>query len=236
MKSPLDQKIIQRIKEGQISPKPRSFFVLKNISFWASTIVSIVVGAVAFATILYDISGKSYIVESIFSNNALSLQALTLIPYFWIVILSTFLYLSVRNYKKTDNFYKYNIYFIFLIIITFSISIGAFLFSAGVGQATDELSKKYIPFYDRYSKILDIKKDIFIDKMQELGITKELLDNNPELREQVDKKFRENVLGKRYVADSPEQCSRIKFACESSEIHFSDDKGCGCRDLYQEIN
>ena len=38
----------------------------------------------------------------------------------------------------------------------------------------------------------------------------------------------------RYVGNSLEECSRIKFICASEFEYFSDDKGCGCKKIIQE--
>jgi len=52
-----------------------------------------------------------------------------------------------------------------------------------------------------------------------------------ELKEKIDKKFRENVLGKTYLY-SPTECNTIKYQCNKKEIPFSDNLGCGCRNIY----
>ena len=65
-----------------------------------------------------------------------------------------------------------------------------------------------------------------------MGITKEILDNNPELKAKVLKKFEENVLGKIYIYRKPRKCFRDSFRCQKNEIFFQDIYGCGCREIY----
>ena len=147
------------------------------------------------------------------------------------MILVLILIFSIKNYKKTEKFYKYNINFIFLIIIILSFGIGTIMFGLGIGKKTEELSQKLLPFYGHYQKILTIKKEIFKNKLKKIGITQELLNKNPALKKKVDKKFRENVLGKKYLF-KPEECKIIKYNCPQGSILFTDKFGCGCRDLY----
>jgi len=231
MKTKLSEKIIKEIQEKQITSKSKIFFIVKNILFWLHSLVSILIGAISFSTILYNFSGDQEIIYGFLSKNNISLEVLSFLPIFWIIVLVTFLILSIKNYKQTDNFYKYNIYFIFLIIIVFAFGFGAILFSLGVGEKTEKLSQKYLPYYDRYTKILTLKKEIFKNKLINIGVTPQILAEHPELKEKIDKKFRENVLGKTYLY-SPTKCTTIKYTCDQKEIPFSDDLGCGCRNLY----
>jgi len=119
--------------------------------------------------------------------------------------------------------------------LTVSFTLGAVFFYLGLAQKTEEISAKYLPFYDRYVKIQDLRKRIFIKKMNNLGITKELLDKNPELRKKVEDKFDRNVLGKIYIYRAPKKCLVDSFKCERGEIFFEDLKGCGCRQIYSDL-
>lgn len=220
MKPNFNEKIINRIREKNIFPKPKIFFILKNISFWFFSILSILIGAISFATILHNISDK----KELFQN-------FSYLPIFWIFILIIFLIISINNYRKTNNFYKYNIYFIFIIIIIFSFILGVLMFSFGVGEKTEQLSQKYLPFYEKHQRITDLKKEIFKDKLIEIGVTSEIIKENPKLKEKIDKKFRENVLGKTYLY-SPEKCLEIEYTCPKNSIPFLDNLGCGCRTIY----
>lgn len=231
MKSELNKKIIEKIRGQHLAPKPKIFFVLKNVFFWSLFLLSILLGTISFATILYNFSGNQEILQNLFLKNNLSLETINFFPIFWIVILILFLLLSIKNYKKTERFYKYNINFIFLIVIILSFGIGSIMFSLGVGEKTEKLSQEYLPFYGRYQKIMIIKKEIFKNKLVKIGVTSQILEEHPELKKKIDKKFRENVLGKTYLF-VPEECSAIKYTCPEYSISFSDSLGCGCRNLY----
>lgn len=71
---------------------------------------------------------------------------------------------------------------VILSAVSVSFVLGSLFFYLGLAQKTEEISVKYLPFYDKYLKVQDLRKKVFVKKMKELGITKEILENNPELR------------------------------------------------------
>ena len=113
--------------------------------------------------------------------------------------------------------------------------LGVLFFYSGLAQKTDEISQRYLPFYNKYQKIQEIKKKIFISRLKEIGVTQKILEQNPELKKQIEEKFDKNVLGKIYLYRKPEQCLKDNFKCQNDEVFFEDAKGCGCREVYSNL-
>lgn len=236
MNDNLEKEILNKIRTSGLKPRPKLYFIIKNISFWSLSIIFIAVGGIAFASMLYKISDSYYILQSVFDAGlSISENILYLVPYFWLSILSILLILAIINFKKTDFAYRYNINIVLLLMLGGAVFLGTLMFYLGISQKTEELSQKYIPFYDRYSKILIIKKEIFAKKMINLGITKKLLEDNPEIKKEIEEKFHKNVLGKIYMYKKPKECLKNNFKCEKNEIFFEDKIGCGCRNIYVNI-
>ncbi|MCK5588757.1 MAG: hypothetical protein KAI16_00405 [Candidatus Pacebacteria bacterium] len=211
MNDNLEKEILNKIRTSGLKPRPKLYFIIKNISFWSLSIIFIAVGGIAFASMLYKISDSYYILQSVFDAGlSISENILYLVPYFWLSILSILLILAIINFKKTDFAYRYNINIVLLLMLGGAVFLGTLMFYLGISQKTEELSQKYIPFYDRYSKILIIKKEIFA-------------------------KFHKNVLGKIYMYKKPKECLKNNFKCEKNEIFFEDKIGCGCRNIYINI-
>lgn len=116
-----------------------------------------------------------------------------------------------------------------------SVLLGIIFFYGGLAQKTDEVSQKYLPFYSKYQKIQDVKKRIFVSRLKKLGVTREILKQNPELKKQIEEKFEKNVLGKIYLYRKPKQCLKENFRCQKDEVFFEDEKGCGCREVYSNL-
>ena len=232
----IEKKILEKIKREGIKPKPRSYFVIRNLSFWGLSFSFVLVGGISFASILYKISDSYSILQSVFNNSFSILHYLFyLVPYFWLAILFIFLILAIINFKKTEFSYRYNINLILLYMLLSVVVLGVFMFYLGVSQKTEILSQKYIPFYDRYTKIVNLRKQIFVQKMVDLGFTAEFLNNNPDIKKEVEKKFQKNVLGKMYIYGQSEECKRETFVCQNDEIFFKDNEGCGCRQIYVQL-
>ena len=80
-------------------------------------------------------------------------------------------------------------------------------------------------------KISEIKKEIFLKKLKEIGITKEILEKHPELKIKIEEKFNEKVLGER-ILDKNKNCEKEKISCYQNELPFKNEKGCGCKKIY----
>lgn len=232
----LEQRILDRIKQEKIEPKSKWFFVFKNISYWLLFAFSVLLGSVSFASVLYKLTGNYEVVQDFVSDKFTLFDSLPFIlPYFWIIIFSIFFVLAIYNYKKTKGFYKYQMSFIVL-LLSVSVFVGGYLmYVFGVAEKTEEISQKYLPFYNKYEMIQNLRKDVFVEKLKELGVTKKILENSPELKKKIEDKFDKNVLGKTYIFRKPEVCLEENFVCLEKEIFFEDKKGCGCRDVYTDI-
>jgi hypothetical protein len=120
---------------------------------------------------------------------------------------------------------------VLLFNISISFFLGILLFYSGLAQKADEFSSRHLGFYQKNIKITEIKKEIFLKKLKEIGVTKEVLKEHPELKKKIELKFDEKVLGKIY--HTKEECLEKKFSCEDNSIFFKDKKGCGCKKIYR---
>ncbi len=232
----LEKRILERIKNEKIEPKSKWFFVCKNVSAWVLVIFSILLGAVSFASVLYKLTGNYEVVQDFVSNKFTFFDSLPyILPYFWIIIFGIFFGLAIFNYKKTKRFYRYQTSFVVLLFSSLIVVSGYFMYLFGVPEKTEEISQKYLPFYNKYETILNIKKKIFIRRLKDIGVTKNILDNSPELKKKIEDKFDKNVLGKTYMFRSPNSCLEESFVCLDGEMFFEDQKGCGCRVIYADI-
>jgi glucan phosphoethanolaminetransferase (alkaline phosphatase superfamily) len=201
--------------------------VLKNSFFLSAFGISIFVGALSFSILFYIFSdNSSYILERY------DFEKLKFAIGFWLYILITFILFAIKNYRKTNNSYKHSLSSIFITNIFLSLFFGTILFYTGLAQKADEFSTKHLNFYQKNIKITEIKKEIFLKKLKEIGITKELLKQHPELKEKIENKFNEKVLGKIYF-NNTDDCEVLKSSCKKNTVFFQDKKGCGCKKIYR---
>jgi hypothetical protein len=107
------------------------------------------------------------------------------------------------------------------------------LYFTGVAQRADEFSTAHLDFYQKNVKITEIKKEVFLKKIKGIGITKEVLKEYPGLKNKIEEKFNEKVLGKKYFGKLEECQKGLEYQCSEGEVEFLDDDGCGCKKFYR---
>jgi len=219
----LEQQILEKIKKEKIKPRPKVYFVIKNSFFISLFFISTILGAISFSVIFYIFSNDQSIL------NYFNLKYLKNGIFFWLLILIFFIFLALKNSKQIKNSYRYSWNILLLVNLSISIILGFVFFNFGLGKITDQLSSQYLDFYKKNIKITEIKKDIFLKKLKEIGITNEILEQYPELKDKVKNKFNSEVLGKNYF----DNCIKPYKKCPKNEVYFEDENGCGCRILYK---
>ncbi len=142
-----DSEILSQIKEKKIKPKARWTFLLKDYVVWALGVISLFLGSVAVALIIYLIKNNDWDVYTELSGSLLEFIFLTM-PYFWIVFLLIFIAVVNYNIKHTKKGYKFSLLNIFSVSVLASIVMGILLFNIGLGQALDDVLGENVSFYD----------------------------------------------------------------------------------------
>ena len=155
----IGNRVIEKIKEEKIEPKPRWRFLMKNYFIWTLFIVSIFIGALAFCTMLYvffnnDWDLYKYLHTSVVGHIMLS------IPYLWILFLIFFTALAYYNYKHTRDGYRHETYMILFLSIAGSALLGTFLYTLGMGESIEDLAANAVPYYEKIA-CCSHRKDIW---------------------------------------------------------------------------
>ena len=227
MNNLLEKRILEKIKKEKIKPKSKFFFVFKNSLIISSYFISLVLGALSFSVLFYIFSDN----KSIILNN-FNILALKNAIIFWIILLLIFVFLAFKNNLAVKNSYRYSHWVLILFNIFLSFFLGLIFFYSGLAQKTDEITAKHLDFYEKNIKITKIKEKLFLKKLKEIGITKELLEKYPELKDKIEYKFNTIVLEKR-ILNSAKKCKLENINCKKNEIKFKDKNGCGCKKIYK---
>ena len=142
------EELLHKIKDEKIQPKPRWQFLLKNYFVWGLGIFSLLLGTIAVSLIFYmlryndaDIYGRA--------GGHLWEKLLLIIPFFGIICLIFFIVIVLYNFKHTKKGYRYSSFIILLAVVSFSVILGVFFYAVGMGEMTDNILGKNVPFYDR---------------------------------------------------------------------------------------
>ncbi len=142
-----DQKLVEKIKEEKIAPKPRWHFLLKNNVVWAIGALSLLIGAAAVSVMIYLLKYNGWELQEQTHKSLLEFFLLTL-PYFWIIFLGIFIFILYYNLKHTKKGYRYPVWFIAVSGILSSIILGSIFYLLGVGQKIDNVLGERAPLYE----------------------------------------------------------------------------------------
>ena len=141
----LVDKVLDKIKEEKIAPKPRWYFLLKNNVVIASGVLALIFGALGMSVIIYLLKYNNW-EFGLKINNIFGFILMTL-PYFWIVFFVLFVFIIYYNIKHSKRGYKYPIGVIITFALLASIILGEVFFLVGFGEKMDQVLGKRAPLY-----------------------------------------------------------------------------------------
>lgn len=153
----LSQEVLETIKDNNIKPKPRWEFLFKNYFIWVVGVVSLFIGGMAMAVVIYMVTNNDWDIRGSISDSLLGFIFTTL-PYFWLVLMALFILLVQYNIRHTKGGYKYRLSTMVVGIIIASILLGVIFHVTGVGRAIDEIFTERVPLYQ---KMFDPRKKIW---------------------------------------------------------------------------
>ena len=140
----LSKNIVDKIKKEKIIPVPKWHFLLKNYVVWVLFLISSMIGGIAFGIILLQLSDIDWtIIDRI--NSGPQELIITIIPYFWIVILIVFIGIAYHNFRHTSKGYKSGTFIILGISILVSVIAGSIVFASGISRRIENF-RENTPF------------------------------------------------------------------------------------------
>jgi len=143
-------KVLGKIKEEKIEPRPRWQFLLKNYAFWTAFGVSIIIGGLAFCVVLDILVNNDWDIYRLAAENPWKKIFLSL-PFLWIVALVLFLMAAFYYCRRTKCGYRYKAYSIVGLSILGSVILGlVFHFRFGAGRKMETLVAEKVPYYQKF--------------------------------------------------------------------------------------
>ncbi|MDD5551832.1 MAG: hypothetical protein PHI88_01580 [Candidatus Pacebacteria bacterium] len=142
----ISKKTLERIKKEKITPVPRWRFLLKNYVTWLFFGLSIIIGSISFAVLLFMILSNDWDIYKYFQKSFFE-YLIGSLPYLWIIFLAVFLFLADYNLKNTKGGYRHKTYLVLILSIIISIILGSFLYSFGFGERINDVFADNFPYY-----------------------------------------------------------------------------------------
>ena len=145
----LKSKVLEKIKEDKIEPKPRWQISLKNYVIWSAFGSAVIIGAVSFCVILDVLLDNDWDIFKYASDSPLQ-RAIFSLPFLWFGFLIFFWVIAFYYYKQTRSGYKFSALRILGLSIIASIFLGTiFHFFFGMGESVEVMLAERIPVYDK---------------------------------------------------------------------------------------
>lgn len=142
----LSQKVLEKIKEKHIKPKPRWQFTAKNIAVWLLGLLALIFGGFATSVVIYMLVNNDWDVYEHISGSLPEFVFITM-PYYWLVFMIIFIGAANYYLKHTKKGYRYKLRTIVLALFLSSTFLGILFYNVGMGKAIDEVFTKSVPFY-----------------------------------------------------------------------------------------
>jgi hypothetical protein len=157
------QKIIDKIQDGNIQPRPKWAFTYSEWLKWSAYCLFMLLGSISFSIILFAISINGFDMLQHFNHSKLE-SLLVLLPLLWLGVLLLFLIASIFSVVQTRRAYKLSFGQWIRISIAMSMVIGTLVFLTGGAKWLENTFETNI---ESYQSLLEKKTAIW--SQPELG-------------------------------------------------------------------
>ncbi|MCF6276294.1 MAG: hypothetical protein L3J07_00430 [Candidatus Magasanikbacteria bacterium] len=147
MKENLSKKVLDKIKEEDLKPISKSSFLLKNSILWIFGGLTMILGAVAVSVIIFILTTQEWSIYKQIGDGFFKFFFLV-VPYFWFVIFTLFIFITYLNYKHTKFGYRHSFGMVVLVYFLATLVLGGVFYFAKVGGKMENLFSQKVPFYE----------------------------------------------------------------------------------------
>lgn len=145
----LIQATVEKIKQQNVVPESRWKYLVRRYVVWLVFVAIILFGAISFS-IAFDMLGQLDWDLYRFTKQSALIYSLSLLPYFWIILIGTFLGLAFFDLRKTETGYRYGWLKMSLASIGGIILLGAVFSLVGFGGKINSFLAKDVPYYGEH--------------------------------------------------------------------------------------
>ena len=102
----ISNEVIKKIKDNNIKPKPRWYFITKNYFIWSIFGISIILGSFAFSMVLFIIKQLDWDIYHYMGDSFLKTVFISL-PYLWLIFLILFTGVAYYSFIHTKRGYRF---------------------------------------------------------------------------------------------------------------------------------
>lgn len=137
---------LEKMKRENIHPRPRLYFLTKNLFFWLMFSLATILGGISFGMIMFITGDLDWDIYH-YLGISVSKAVLISLPYLWITFMLFFLFITCYNFIHTRTGYRYHFIMIFFISLLISAILGLGFYQYGWTETIDRQLRNRIPGY-----------------------------------------------------------------------------------------
>ena len=146
-----EKKILETINERGLAPRPYLFFLAKRSVVWTLAVVSIVLGAISVAVLIF--ATEDYLATGGRGFDELPLDdVFEYLPYVWLATLAALMLSAYYAVRLTPGGYRYQAWQLILAVLALCGILGVGLHVAGTGKHVHDYLTAQFPIYDRLTQ------------------------------------------------------------------------------------
>jgi len=133
----LATKVLDRIEEEHVTPRPRWQFSVTRVGQWVLLVACLLFGAAVAAALIFAFVNAGWEFRSLTHDNWFAFISETA-PVAWILIFVVLLISVIENFRHTKTGYRYRLSILLIAGLVGTLIVGGLLFAAGVGERFDQ--------------------------------------------------------------------------------------------------
>ncbi len=152
--SELEKRVLEEIGKRGLAPRPYSYFLAKRSVFWTLAVLSIVLGAVSVAVLIFAVTdfvqtGGRGFDEMPFDDIS------QVLPLIWLATVAVCTVSASLALRQTPRGYRIRMVSFAAGVLALSVGLGALLHHAGAGERTHNFLSARLPAYERLTRMAD---------------------------------------------------------------------------------
>jgi hypothetical protein len=146
-----EKRVLETIETRGLTPRPYAYFLAKRWVFWTLAVLSIVLGSISVAVIIFA-------VQDYFATGGRGFDKLPLddvfeyLPFVWLPMFAAFLASAYYAMRQTPNGYIYETWQILQAALVFCCLLGGALHAADAGRRVHGFLIESLPFYEALTR------------------------------------------------------------------------------------
>ena len=145
----LIQDTIEKIEKQHIMPEPKWKYLIKKYGLWVIFIIVLILAAVSLSVAFDNSSNLDWDLYR-FMHQSRFAYILSILPYFWIILIVISLIAAFFELRKTETGYRYSWSKILSITLGGIVIFGIFISFFGFGGKLNAKLAREIPFYGQH--------------------------------------------------------------------------------------